>query len=444
MRITAIHCMNFKRLHEVEIHPEADRAIILIGGRNANGKSSLLDALTTAFGGKRSQPADPIRHGADEATIRVELDGGALEVSRVIRSDGESLLEVRDKLGAVKSPQTMLDKLVGARFLDPLAFLSLPSKEQRAQLMRVIPDSERITTLDEKRARAFDRRTEIGRDLTRAQAELDRLPEVEVGTPIDVAALSAERAAMADQQRAGDGLGAEVSKLIDLVTRDGTQAAALQQRIERLERELDAVRREAATLETTTAAHKAELATAQEALQLAGQRWAELAPRREQLDADLARANAHNQAVYAAEAQAKRRAEVAGEVERLGAERKQITELLETIDERKAKILAAAKLPVEGLAISDDGIMLGGVPLAQASDAERWRVALAIAVAASPGLSDVWIRDGALLDDESLALVAEHAAAAGKRVWIERVGTADPGVIEIRDGRVRAAAGEAA
>ncbi len=72
----------------------------------------------------------------------------------------------------------------------------------------------------------------------------------------------------------------------------------------------------------------------------------------------------------------------------------------------------------------------------QASDAERLRVALALAIAASPGLNDVWIRDGALLDDDSLELVAKHAIAAGKRIWIERVGTKDPGVIVIKDGQV--------
>jgi hypothetical protein len=60
-------------------------------------------------------------------------------------------------------------------------------------------------------------------------------------------------------------------------------------------------------------------------------------------------------------------------------------------------------------------------------------------MAASPGLDDVWIRDGALLDDDSLQLLAEEADKAGKRCWVERVGDRDPGAIVIQDGRVRAA-----
>src|SRR5690349_20819109 len=61
-----------------------------------------------------------------------------------------------------------------------------------------------------------------------------------------------------------------------------------------------------------------------------------------------------------------RRKEAAGEVEKLSKERDDLTAVLAKIDERKAEILAAAKLPVEGLAIGDDGIELAGVPFAQA------------------------------------------------------------------------------
>ena len=52
-------------------------------------------------------------------------------------------------------------------------------------------------------------------------------------------------------------------------------------------------------------------------------------------------------------------------------------------------------------------------------------------------LPEQLIRDAALLDEEHLALVAEQATAAGKRCWLERVGTSDPGVIVIHDGKVQ-------
>lgn len=436
MLITALQVTDYKRLRKVEITPDSDSHLVLLGGRNRQGKSSTLDALTAAFGGAKAIAADPVRHGAEEAVIYVELDGGRLRISRRVARDGRTQLDVRDPDGLVRRPQEVLDKLIGARFLDPLAFLRLPAKEQRAQLMRLIEGADRIEELNAKRTRAFDRRTEVGRELMRARGEIERLPVAEVGTPIDVAALAAEQRAFAEQQRAGDALVASRDAAVrvtqDAVRRRADNAAAIKALEEKL-----------AQLRSADAVLSAEVVRCEEAARIAIARvdaaaasWKAAQPRRDQLDADLRRADAHNRAVHTAEAQLRRRSETQDTVDNLSADVEQLTAAIEQIDQRKAEILAAAKLPVDGLEIGDDGITLAGVPFAQASMSEQLRVALALAIAGSPGLHDVWIKDAAVLDDESLDLVAQHAAASGKRVWLERVGTADPGVIVIRDGEV--------
>ncbi|MGE0547586.1 MAG: AAA family ATPase [Kofleriaceae bacterium] len=436
MRITCVQIQNYKRVHKVAITPSSDKALVLIGGKNGQGKSSTLDALTAAFGGKRAAASDPVRHGAEEAAIFVELDGGKLTIDRTIAPDGSTTLEVRDQDGAIKSPQSTLDRLVGARFLDPLAFLNLQPKEQRAQLMRLIPEANRIDTLNEKRERAFARRTEIGRELTKAEGELARLPEVEVGKAIDVAAINEEMRTFTEQQRAGDKEAATWNAEDTLAMVDRADLESTRQRIERLERELAELRAQLPVKEKTVTERDQRLAGLKAKVTAAAKVWTDSAPRRAQLEADLKRADEHNRAVYAAEAQNKRRAEVADDVAKRKAEVDEITAALAKIDARKAEILAAAKLPVEGLSVTDEGVTLAGVPFVQASASERYRVALALAIAASPGLDDVWIRDGALLDEESLELVAKHAEAAGRRVWLERVGTQDAGAIVIADGKV--------
>jgi hypothetical protein len=440
MRITAIEITDYKRVHKVAITPDADRSIILIGGRNGQGKSSTLDALTAAFGGKRAQAADPVRHGAKEAAIFVELDGGKLTIDRTISPNGSSVLEVRDPDGAVKSPQALLDRLIGARFLDPLAFLALPPREQRTQLMRLIKDADRIEDLSAKRARAYDRRTELGRDLTKARGELERLKEtapIGEGTPIDVAALAAEKAKFSEQQRAGDGLGNVVSIAVSDHSLRQARVEQTKETIAELERKLASEReilerdlRDLATAAESEAAARQKLAAAAAA-------WDATAARRVELDEQIASADATNRAIYEASAHRKRLVEAEAATAKLDADYETCAKAIETIDERKASILAAAQLPVDGLAVTDDGVELNGVPLAQASGAERLRVALALAIHASPGLDDVWIRDGALLDEGSLELVAKAAKAAKKAVWIERVGTSDPGVIVIADGSVQ-------
>ena len=450
MRITSVQITDYKKIREVAITPDADRSIILIGGKNASGKSSTLDALTAAFGGKRAQATDPVRHGAKEAAIFVELDGGALTIDRVIKPDGTSTLEVRDPEGAVKSPQTMLEKLVGARMLDPLAFLQLDPKTQRATLMKLIPEAERIEKLNEKREAGFTRRTELGRDLKKAEGELARIPATEPGKPIDVAALHGQLRTLNDQQHAGQKLSvaltaADTKLLVERAARDAAsqrvtkidgEIARLKAQIEGLEVERVDIGALIMVHDETIAAIAAEFREATEAVEAAAHAWKASQPLREKLDADLARADEHNRMVYAAQAEVARRERAQAEVDKLKKDTEELTAGLAKVESRKAEILAAAKLPVEGLAIGDDGIMFKGVPFAQASGAEQLRVALGIAIAASPGLDDVWVKDGSLLDEESLAALAETAAAAGKRCWVERVGTRDPGAIVISDGQV--------
>src|SRR5690606_37375413 len=97
------------------------------------------------------------------------------------------------------------------------------------------------------------------------------------------------------------------------------------------------------------------------------------------------------------------------EVARLQAEADAKTTAIASIDARKAALLAAAQMPVAELGVADDGLTLGGVPFGQASQAERLRCSLAIAMRQSPRLRDIWVRDGALLDDDGIELVRQMA-----------------------------------
>ena len=422
MKITAVSVESFKRIEQVAITPDADRVLVLIGGRNAQGKTSLLDALTSVFGGKNALPADPVRHGAEAAEIRVELDGGALIVKRVVDAAGESALEVREDGVKVRSPQAVLDKLVSGRFLDPLQFLALPPKDQRATLLAMVGDADRLADLEKKRTRAFDKRTEVGREAKKAEGELARIPVITPAEPIDVAALTLESRQIEERLRTVNGIEAELKSALDAKVRADAD-------VDRARRALLAA--EAAQDDAIRAVH-----AAQEAWNVVAGDAAKIDPRRDEILFEIRRAQDHNTKVAADTAAMKRRAETEAEAARLRAEADACTAAIAEIDKRKAEILAAAALPVPGLGIDDASVTLNGVPLAQASGAERHRVALALAIAASPNLKDVWIRDGALLDEDSLREVERHAAAAGVRVWVERVGTRDPGCIVIHDGRV--------
>ena len=100
-------------------------------------------------------------------------------------------------------------------------------------------------------------------------------------------------------------------------------------------------------------------------------------------------------------------------------------------------MLAAASFPVAGLSFGEEGLLYQDRPLEQASSAEQLRVSVAMGLALNPQLKVLLIRDGSLLDGDSMRTIAEMAEAAEAQVWIERVGDGDPAAIVIEDGSVR-------
>ncbi len=419
MLITLVEVDNYKRLEHVRIEPEADRVLLLIGGKNAQGKTSTMDALSAAFGGKTAVASDPVRHGADEAEIFVELDGGKLSIKRVIKPDGAGALEVREEGVKVRSPQALLDKIIGERFLDPLDFLRKPPKDQRALLLTLVAGADRLAELDRKRLRAFDKRTEVARDLKKAEAQLEGTSEVKPGKAIDVAALTLESSRISDALRER----ATVVHAEELAAQRARAANAEVEKLRRLLADAEAASKSADEAWLDAQAKVSALPPADE-------------KRREEILFELRRAQDHNAKVDAAARAQEQRKTLAAEIE---SHRKAVVEcetVIARVDERKREILASTPLPVDGLGFTDDEVTLNGVPLSQASGAERLRVALGLAIAASPTVRDVWVRDGALLDEDSLAAIEQLAAAAGARCWIERVGTSDTGAIVIHDGKV--------
>lgn len=117
-----------------------------------------------------------------------------------------------------------------------------------------------------------------------------------------------------------------------------------------------------------------------------------------------------------------------------------LTTKLETLDADKRGQLSAAKFPVDGLSIdlvNEGGVLFKGFPFSQASSAEQLRVSVAMGMALNPTLRVMCIRDGSLLDEDSMQMLADMAEAGDYQFWIETVDTTGPSTIVIEDGHVR-------
>src|SRR5262245_55130191 len=119
LRIVKLEAANVKRLTAVAIEPDGN--LVVIGGKNGAGKSSVLDSIAFALGGKDLLCEEPLRNGTEKGHVSVDL--GDLHVRRTFTPDGGSTLVVANADGArYPSPQKVLDALVGKLCFDPLDF----------------------------------------------------------------------------------------------------------------------------------------------------------------------------------------------------------------------------------------------------------------------------------------------------------------------------------
>jgi predicted AAA+ superfamily ATPase len=387
VRITRFEAENFKRLKVVEIDPD-DNTVVL-GGRNAQGKSSVLDAIMAALAGKAGakELTRPIRDGEKKARVVVELDD--IRVERKWTPSG-STLTVGPKDGAAKftSPQAVLDKLIGALAFDPLEFALAPDKAQVERLIDIV-GREEFDEIAAERKDAYDIRTENNREVKSVKARIEGLGDVVETERVDMAALMAE---------------------IGHANRKAALTTRWQDLTEEIER-LTAARSEV------------------EAEGLAIPETRDL----EVLQVELEQADQTNQAAQAWTAAENLRSVLAG-VEQTVAD---CTAKIEALDMQKTALIEAAALPVEGLAFDEDGVTYHGVPFRQASAAERLRVSVGIAMAMNPDLRVICIRDASLLDDDSRAALVAMAKEHDYQIWYEVVG--DPGSVGVvlEDGEIQ-------
>lgn len=415
MKIVSLTAENVKRLKAVQITPTG--SVQVVAGRNAQGKSSVLDAIWLALGGgaAKKATAKPVRDGEESAFVKLDL--GDIIVTRTWVSDTNTTLTVESKDGArYTSPQGMLDALVGKLAFDPLAFIQLGDKEQVQTLLSLVELPFDPDELDAKRLGFYEKRKEVGQHLKTAKGAL---------AVQDIPALD-----VPDEEVSGADVLAEY-EAAQAVARENsdTRSAVTSAQMRVADRQHD----------VTTAREK--LATAEAALELASRDAATAAKRAAALAPDpdltvysdrLANVEATNRAIRAAwqyKADKDRVKSLADEYDNL-------TARIEGVDNVKIAGLAKATFPIDGLSFDSTGVTYNGIPFSQSSGAEQLRVSLAMAMAMNPDLRVIRITDGSLLDSENMALIESMATAADFQVWIERVDESGTVGVVIEDGMV--------
>lgn len=427
MKIVKLSSENVKRIKVVEITPTG--SLVEVTGANGSGKTSVLDSIFYALDTARVLPKQPVRRGARDATIKLDL-GEIIVTKRINGESGKTQLVVESAAGArFDSPQHMLSKLVGKISFDPLAFLGLDREDQYDTVRGLVKLDVDIDALDGQNQTDYEERTRVNRSAKdlRAQADGVIVPEGLPLAAVDVDALVAEM-----ENSATENATLEQRK----ARREQTKRDAENDRkiaVQKREAAMEA-RRRADELDDQAASFDRSADEAERKLTEAGELPvpSDLSAIRQR----IAAARATNEGIAARD----RWAKLQGDAEAAERASGELTQAIAARTKQKEDAIAAAQMPVPDLSFGEGEVLYRGLPLNQASAAEQLRISVAIAMAANPTLRVLLVRQGSLLDEGSLKLLRDMAETHDYQVWLERVDTSGKIGIVMEDGQIKGAA----
>lgn len=427
MKILKFHAENFKRVKVVDITPVGNT--IVVSGRNGAGKSSVLDAIWAALGGGKAVEdiQRPVRDGASGAVVRLELDG--LVVTRKWTSNDKSYLTVESNGMVARTPQALLDKLVGSLSFDPLVFSQGNAKWQRETLLGLTSLGIDLVEWERIRADVYAKRAGVNRLIEAMCGAIANMPVIPDGVP--------------DAELGADAIIAEMDvaqKTKDENTRKRQALLGRQRAMENTRERVDETTRKVEALRKELAEEEGILRKMKDTLSVESKENADMAAKINLLkDPEMfvfAQKLGELQKTNSLVREKQKRLEREKELQRLKSEGDTYSGRLKELESEKNEAVKAAKYPVEGLGFDDFGVTYKGIPFAQCSSAERLRVSVAMAMAMNPKLRVVRIADGSLLDSQNMKTLQAMAAEHDFQVWIEVVDESGKMGVYIEDGEV--------
>lgn len=402
MKINKLEIENVKRVRAVKIEPSSN-GLTIIGGKNNQGKTSVLDAIAWALGGERFRPSQPAREGSTiPPNLKIVMNNGLV----VERKGKNSSLKVTDPSGQ-KAGQQLLDGFVEQLALNLPKFMEGSSKEKANTLLQIIGVGPQLVELERQEKEMFNERTYIGRTADQKEKyakEQPYFPDVP-STPISASELIRQQqeilARNGENQRKRERrhqLEQEYQKVTE-------QIQALLQEQSRLEEDLKVARESAEDLvDQSTAELEQNIADIEETNRKV----------RANLDKDKAEEDAKD---YRAQYNA-------------------LTTRIEAVREQKIELLKGADLPLPGLSVEEGELIYNGQKWDNMSGSEQLKVSTAIVRRLNPNCGFVLLDKLEQMDLDTLHEFGKWLEQEGLQAIATRVSTGDECSIIIEDGYV--------
>ena len=407
VRINTLEVENVKRIKAIALEPTAN-GLTVIGGRNAQGKTSVLDAICWALGGERYRPSNPTREGSTvPPRIKITLSNGLI----VERTGKNSALKVTDPTGH-KSGQQLLNEFTSELALNLPKFMEASNKDKAETLLQIIGVGPELHRLEAAISTLYNQRLLHGREAESKKHYAEEMPFYPnvPKEPVSISELLTQQQEILarngenqrKRQRAAQ-IQAEYNQKYGHVKVLEAQLAEEHARLEKLAGDLETAQRDALDLQDEST----------EELERSIAQFEQI---NTQVRANLDRERAMDEATA------------------LWDTYNHMSVQLDELRKAKVDLLKGANLPLPELGVEDGELVYRGQKWDGMSNAEQLRVAAAIARALKPECSFVLIDGLEAMDSDTLAEFGRWAEQEGLQIIGTRVSTGPECTILIENG----------
>ena len=398
--ISSLEFENIKRIKAVKLEP-SPTGLTVIGGRNNQGKTSVIDALAWAVGGDKYKPSQAQREGSViPPSLHVELSNGII----VERKGKNSSLKVIDPRGQ-RGGQQLLNSFIETFALDLPKFMNSTSKEKADILLKIIGVGDKLHELEQKESQLYSRRHAIGQ-IADQKAKFAKEMTIYPDVPDEIVSASE----LIRQQQ-------------EILARNGENQRKRQMK-EQYDREFEEARQALDEAKRRFAQAQENARTAAKSVEnLTDESTAEL----EKNIADIETLNAKIRANLDRE---KAEEEAKGYSNQYAA----LTESIEDVRKQKYDLLNNSDLPLKGLSVADGELTYNGQKWDNMSGSEQLRVSTAIVRKLNPECGFVLLDKLEQMDNETLREFGEWLESEGLQAIATRVSSGDECSVIIEDG----------
>lgn len=402
LKINKLEIENVKRIKAVKVEPTAN-GLTVIGGKNNQGKTSVLDSIAWALGGDRYRPSQARREGSMvPPNLHIVMNNGLV----VERKGKNSDLKVTDPNGK-KAGQQLLNEFVEQLALDLPKFMAASGREKAQTLLKVIGAGDRLAQIEREEQELYNSRLAIGR----IADQKEKFAKEQVYYP-DAPSEPVSPMELIRRQQ-------------DILAQNGENQRK-RERPHRLEQDYQKVMEQLEALLKRQKELETDLATARTAAaDLVDQSTREL----EESIAGIEEINVKVRANLDKDKAEEDAKEYRHQYERL-------TKQIDEVRKARTDLLENASLPLPGLSVKDGELVYNGFQWESMSGSDQLKVATAIVRKLNPKCGFVLIDKLEQMDMDTLNEFGRWLEAEGLQAIATRVSTGGECSIIIEDGYV--------